>query len=319
MKIVLVNSTGPMASSVISAIVEKFGYLNIPIRDIGVHNYFFDQSQGMDFIRENYSQQFKAFSEVVATGGVSMLDRDSSKSPALLDKDKISTQLSALNKKNYSKVSELYNDYKGAFSSSIRYKNPSHIAGRHVELSVDFHKYDREKLIGFYQKEFGDLVLIHMHREFGGWIESLVSQRFVNPNFRKKFLFILRWEYKRYMDYEDKIRGCEGLHLDFDALFLPNTDKVISDIACALGEDSPTIDWGKEKYDLFGKLKDYHVTFTRSDIEGKYLSPITLKLIRYFYKKKKISRLSDIFIYPFYLMDLLKFSIIRKFGSTLKH
>lgn len=307
-----------MASSVVSAIIDKFGYLNIPIRDIGVHDYFLSQNKGMEFIKENYSQQFSAFSEVVATGGVSMLDRDFSKSQALLDKDKVSALLNVLNKKNYSKVSELYSDYKKAFSASIRYKNTNHIEGHHVELSVDFHKYDSKKLIASYRKEFGELVLIHMHREFGGWIESLASQRFVNPSLRKKLLFVFRWEYNRYMDYEHKIRGCEGLHLDCDSLFLPNTDQVISDIANVLGESPPKIVWEKEKYDLFGKLKSYHVTFTKADVEGKYLSPITLKLLRYFYKKKKVTRLSDIFIYPFYLVDLLMFSIKGKLRPALK-
>ncbi len=318
MKIVLVNSTGPMASSVVSAIVDKFGYLNIPIRDIGVHDYFLNPDNGMEFIKDNYSQQFKTFSEAVATGGVNMLDRDSDKPQALLDKDKAYNLLSTLNKKSYSKMSELYNDYKEAFSASTQYKKSKHIAGQHVELSVDFHKDDCEKLITSYREEFGELILIHMHREFGGWIESLASQRFVNPNLSKRLLFIFRWEYNRYMDYENKIKDCEGLHLDCDSLFLPNTKKVISDIANVLGEDSSKIVWEEEKYDLFGKLKDYNATFTKADVEGKYLSPITLKLIRYFYKKRKATRLSDILIYPFYLVDLLKFSFKEKFGLSSK-
>lgn len=315
MKIVLVNSTGPMASSVVSAIVEKFGYLNIPIRDIGVHDYFSNPEKGMGFIRKNYAQQFNAFSDAVATGGVNMLDRDAGTPQTLLDKNKAVMLLDALHEKSYTNVAALYDDYKEAFSASIQYKHSQHKAGQHVELSVDFHKHDRETLIAAYQKDFGELVLIHMHREFGGWIESLVSQRFVNPHWRKRLLFILRWEYKRYVDYENKISDCEGLHLDFDDLFSPALNKMIADIANSLGEDSSKIVWTEEQYDLFGKLKDYHSTFTRADVEGKYLSPVTLGLIRYFYNKEKMSRLTDILIYPFYLIDLIRFSIKRKLGS----
>ena len=39
MKIVLVNSTGPMGSTVVGSLIEKFDFINIPLRKLGLHDY----------------------------------------------------------------------------------------------------------------------------------------------------------------------------------------------------------------------------------------------------------------------------------------
>ena len=39
MRLILINSFGPMASSVIASILEKFGYLNLPLRKRDFHEY----------------------------------------------------------------------------------------------------------------------------------------------------------------------------------------------------------------------------------------------------------------------------------------
>ena len=38
-KLVVISSFGPMGSTVVASIVEKFGYLNLPIRKMGLTDY----------------------------------------------------------------------------------------------------------------------------------------------------------------------------------------------------------------------------------------------------------------------------------------
>ena len=39
MKLIVLNSVGPMATSLVASIIEKYGYINLPIRKRQIHQY----------------------------------------------------------------------------------------------------------------------------------------------------------------------------------------------------------------------------------------------------------------------------------------
>ena len=43
MRLILINSFGPMGSTVVASILEKFGYLNLPIRKRNFHEYLINK------------------------------------------------------------------------------------------------------------------------------------------------------------------------------------------------------------------------------------------------------------------------------------
>jgi len=55
--LVVINSWGPMGSSLLASLVEKWGYLNIPIRQTGLTEYLMGRRPLTDpAIRKNFRQ-----------------------------------------------------------------------------------------------------------------------------------------------------------------------------------------------------------------------------------------------------------------------
>ena len=62
MRLILINSFGPMASSVIASICEKFGYLNLPIRKRNFHEYITKKRSLSDpYFKKETIRIFKSF------------------------------------------------------------------------------------------------------------------------------------------------------------------------------------------------------------------------------------------------------------------
>jgi len=305
-KLVLVNSTGPMGSSVISAIVEKFGYLNIPVRNLGLEEYLGGEPDATpELLKDRFSSIPGSTGAKVAVGGVSIVDRDTSDPRSLVDKTMLEREFQCVRDKEFASIAQLYDELRRIFAVAITYKKSCHVSGKHVELTTAFHKYDPDAIYRSYQSAFGDVTLIHMHRDFLGWIESLASQRFASP--RKRFVFVFRWERQRFLEYERKTKACPGLHLDFEFLFIPHTRETMRRISEEISEPLPDIAWESESYDLYGNLKNYHAAFTKADTRGRYLSRATLAVMNYFSDQEKIRRWHDIVVYAFYFADMLRY------------
>lgn len=300
-----------MGSSVVAAIVEKFGYMNIPVRNVGLNKALISKSVAdKEKLRSNFIELFSGHDRMLKVGGVNMNDRDSSSSFKLIEKKLIEREIEIIKEKNFDNLSELYFSLKELYAKALQYKQSNHISGKHVELTTYFDRYPIRELCEAYRQEFKSVHFIHMHRDFIGWLESIVSQQFAKK--RRWRLILLHALYRRYTNYENKARACQGLHLDFDILFQSDTKETIAAIAGELGEPVPEINWESELYDLFGGLRDFKTSFTLADVKGKYLSGLTRRVVGYFIKKKKISRIDDIIFYMLYLIDLIVFLSRKK-------
>lgn len=307
MKLVVVNSTGPMGSSVVAAIVEKFNYINIPVRKLGVDEILTGENSLHDgMLEKKIKDVVNSASTEVKTGGVNMIDKISTPARRLIDKSVFTENFLNTSEFKRADLSSIYNAFKNSYNNSLIYK-PIDTAscGRHIELTTDFYKYTNKDIVGLYQKAFTNVHFVNMHRNFVDWIESIASQRFTNP--KKRFLFVLHWEYRRYSEYEKNIRECPGLHLEFEELFADDIAPLLDKIALGIEEKLPSIQWKDEKYDLYGSPRAYSNTFVQADRPGKYFSSITRFLISYFSKKDKINYFHDGVVYLFYTIDMLIF------------
>ena len=92
--ICLINSFGPMASSVIAAIVEHMGYLNIPLRKLRLNHYINNDLKMNDFyMREKFLETIKSHSKKTHHGGLSVIDRKSGLKHRLVDISKVKNDL----------------------------------------------------------------------------------------------------------------------------------------------------------------------------------------------------------------------------------
>ncbi len=314
MKLVIVNSNGPMGSSLVSALVEKFGYLNVPLRDLGIHDYLIGaKTIEDDFYKQNFIKVLRTDSTKIKGGGVNVPDRDNSPSYRRLNAECAVEAVEKIREKRFLKISDMYGGLRDVYAELLKYKQSKHVPGKHVELTIDLSNYEVDQLCDAYRREFKEVHFIHLHRDFIGWLESIASQRFASPP--KRFRFLLHELYQRYCEYEKNTKAWPGLHVDFDTLFRPENKKLIADIALELNEPVPDIQWKEERYDLFGNLSGYEKTFTQADVEGKYLSSVTRKVIQYCVAKKKITLLDDAVVYAFYLADLFLFFMEKQFST----
>ena len=143
MRLVLVNSTGPMGSSVVSAVIEHLGYSSIPVRDLGIHDYLMGEPEmNLDVIRDRYVSKFEVLSKPANVGGVSIPDRDNTEARCLLDPNTAAVQINKVASSNYSSLADLYENLQEVFAETQIYKTSTNCSGSYVELTTNFHHYD---------------------------------------------------------------------------------------------------------------------------------------------------------------------------------
>lgn len=311
LKIVVINSTGPMASTVVGSVVEKFGALNIPLRKLGLHEYLYGTRNLDDgFFLKKFLSAVDGHGILIRSGGVNVKDRNSSAPKKLIDSLKVKESIDRKFIDEITTISELYDYVRGLYASSLLYKDNRYESGFHIEYTTDISKYDVKKLNHLYKKEFSEVFFINLHREFLDWLDSLLSQKFIHPKAKVRYLFIFGRFKRQYTQYEDAIRNQEGLHLEFNELFIPNTPNLVERLSKYLQINSPEIDWTRQDYDLYGKLVEYESAFTIADGGYKYLSKPTLFLADFLFKRKiYIHVVYDLIIYPFILFDSIRFQI----------
>ena len=99
-RIVIINSIGPMASTCVAGVLEKLGYLNLPIRKYGLHDYLLGKKISDNYMNNKFIKIIKSHSDTRALGGVSVKDRDNSKPKKNLNPDKVASQIDKIKVKN---------------------------------------------------------------------------------------------------------------------------------------------------------------------------------------------------------------------------
>ena len=95
MKVVVINSNGPMGSTVVGAILEQFGFLNLPIRRYGTERRLV-YGQGKDeAIVNKFIEVVEQHNKPMRLGGTSLEHRDESEC-RLLNAEKVLGKLNNL-------------------------------------------------------------------------------------------------------------------------------------------------------------------------------------------------------------------------------
>lgn len=274
-KLVVVNSFGPMGSTLLAPVVEKFGYFSAPFRKTGLNQYLMGEVD----LRSGYMQRrteeiVLAQSKPRITGGVGVTDRKLAPEIILADYEKVQEQLKALEQTDFSSVLDLFGSCAATYAEALTYKKPSCVS-KLVKLTVDIHRFDPEKLYAAYEATFPQVKMIHVHREFGGWMNSLASMHFEHPDLQHRVCFFPHKRFADYDLYERSVAKMPGLHITFDEMFDTPIEALTQKIADFIEEPVPDIDWKKEEYDMYGKFVPFEKAFTRHDDAITFLSKST--------------------------------------------
>jgi len=297
-----------MGSTLVGAVVEKFGFLNIPVRKIGLHDYLIGKRSINDpFMFTRFRDIGISHGSPIRLGGVSVSDRDGAPPRALVDWSIIKDGLDSLTLDEHLDVSMRFDEMRNLYAKALVYKKSNHKKGWHIEYTTDLEKYHSTTMVEAYRNSFESVFFISLHRNFEEWVEAIVSQRFSHTTWKVRLKFVLSSITKQYREYEDSIKDVPGLHLDFDEIFAHKIQRLNEQIGSELGLTVPILDWENEMYDLYGKLSNFEKTFIKADFGGKYLSPVSRSIINFSAKKKRFIRIIDFVFYFFYLFDLVRF------------
>lgn len=307
-KLLVINSFGPMASTLLSGLSEKLGFTNIPIRKLGLHQYLLGRYHlECGHMQMRLKQIMQEHAQDGLRGGVSVLDRQDQAPRALLNYDGVEARIDAI---KASSVVDLYSQCHKTYSSAISYKSIESNPDWHIELTTDIHRYDHKKLYQAYQEHFDDVHMIHLHRPFASWINSLASQAFVHPELQHRIKFFPHMRYADYALYEEAVAQMPGLNLEFDALFDTPIEELAAQIADLTGVDTPSCDLRAEEYDMYGKIIPYDKAFTRFDDGIEFLSAKTKTYFETLAENKKIGQSPyNVLSWLRYLSDMLKYRI----------
>ena len=139
-------------------------------------------------------------------------------------------------------IADLYFTCRNVYADAVIYKTVTTNPGWHAEQTVDIHRFDPAALYARYADNFENVKMIHMHRPFPQWINSLAAQGFVHPRLQNRLKFFPHMRYADYQLYERSVEKMPGLHLNFDELFDAPIDALARKIAAYLGVPPPAVD-----------------------------------------------------------------------------
>ncbi|MCG8615726.1 MAG: hypothetical protein MI802_05870 [Desulfobacterales bacterium] len=313
MDIVVVNSFGPMGSTPVGSLIEKFGFLNLPVRKLGLHDYLVGERSIEDpYMVGRILENLTHHNAPLKQGGINVLDRDSASPRQLVDKSRVEADIQELKQTRFDSVAHMYHSVKSIYAKAVSYKEIDGIPERHIEYTTDLIYHSPEELYQDYKAHFDNVYMIHIHRDFVSWMNSLASQAFAHTKIKHRFKpMLIGRRLGTYTRYKEVVNGIPGLHLNFEELFLPDTLSVVGKIGNYLGMDIPELDWNRETFDLYGKLTSFEKAFTLMDDHINYLSPVTQ---RYILKatKGKIRSYETLGIGLMYLIDGIRFQFSHR-------
>ena len=306
MKIILINSHGPMGSSVVSSIIEHLGFLNIPVRKLGLFDYLSNKiPRNSNHMIRRFEKLIKKHSSSHKIGGVNVLDRNSGVFNQFIDKESIFEKLNALKKKQVKDPIELYEQLRCSYNNSLLYKSVNNNFTGHIEMTTKIHHHDPIELYKLLKENFSEFYVINLRRDFTSWLNSLFSQWHLNKKNEKKLRLVnIKKLYDDYNNYNNFLNSFPGLEINFDDIFLPNSENTIKKIVKYFGKKN-NLNWKELKYDLYGNIVHYHKAFDMRDDNINYLSKKTKKLIREGQKSNFDSIIRMLFIYIGYLYSFI--------------
>ena len=312
--ICLVNSFGPMGSSVLSSILEHMEFLNLPLRKLKLNDYLMGIRRMNDkTMIKRYLNTLKYHKKKQFHGGVSIFDRNKEiNKKSLVNLDLVKDEIKSLNTKKFLSAVDMYIHLREIYNKSLNYKNSTKNYKGHIELTTDFYKYDTKKLYKAYLKNFDKVYCINVNRDFISWFSSISSQWFVKKKINLKFFFYnFKEVYDQYQKYQKYFNNSPGLKINFNDIFDPNKI-VIKKISKYVNYNYKKNNWEKLNYDLYGKIKNYDTTFKKFDDRINILSSITKKYLERLIKSNFKSYNYSIIFKILYFIDSLRFHFLMK-------
>lgn len=315
MRLILVHSWGPMGSSLVNAILEKFGVLNLPIRDVGLSASVELSNHGeIDTagIQKGILSYLETLCRPVSLGGVGMLDRDTHNKIVRADKERVRAEVESYSNQKFNSIADAFFEGRMLIARALTYKTVSGEIAAHGELindSIIYHE-NPQMLWDGYRRNFPDCKIIHMHREFSGWLNSLASQTMVKNSWRKRIGFQFTHKVRGYKRYAKMADAADGLHLDFSKLFQRPFIELVELIGRFIDLPVPKIDWEAEKYDLFGKILSFETAFSPFDDKREFLSAGAMERLL---KLSEGSRFLPLVLWREFEARLIYFQCCRRF------
>jgi hypothetical protein len=224
-------------------------------------------------MQRRIQQKLETGSKLIRAGGINPLDRDSQAPRALTDINKVRPDLEALHHRTFSGIDELYLACRTVYAKAVVYKPVQEDPSVQIEYAVDFGRFrDRSgRLYEAYCDNFDEVRMIHLHRDFEGWINAVALQFFVRPRISDKFKFRLKSWVKNYCQYEEATSGLPGMHLDFQELFSAGIESLAERIRDFADMPPVDLDLRDQSYDLYGKFVPFEKAFTPMDDAQQFL------------------------------------------------
>lgn len=270
-KLVVINSKGPMGASLLGGFAERLGAVNVPLRQYGLSDYLLGRSVlESGLMQERVVDWISRHSRPIRLGGINVLDRDSQVPKPFNDIERVVGDLDRLKNTHYPDLQSLHRDCFEVFARSVTYKDVDTSGSVFIDFPIDFGEFASRarELYDAYHRNFDDVRMIHLHRDFEGWINAVAVQKFSKGDLS----FRLKSWVKHYDNYERAVRELPGLHVDFRELF----DTPIEVLARRIGEFTglphEDVDWRNIDYDLYGKFVPFDKAFTPVDDGNVYLN-----------------------------------------------
>jgi hypothetical protein len=319
--LVIINSSGPMGASTLSSVLEKWEYLNIPLKRLGLNDYLLGKRKIEDpYIKQRFRSGFEDGAVSYRRGGIGRNAREFAPSNSLIDFSLVEKKLDMLDRKKFSNLGVLYHDYRKLFASAITYKEFDWNEYSHIEyfigsdlqdLSADGMLEAYDKLIEAYDKNFDRVTWFHMTRNFDEWIEALCSQyRALNTGFR------LDQAVRHYEDYSDVVNNIPGHIVDIDELMKPRILETEKRLTAIIGHSRKKFDFFDEKFDIMGRIVDSDTAFRKHDSKGSYLGPFVRSVIQFLVKCVPAGKHRSVFFHPFYLTHMFIYRVKLKIKKT---
>lgn len=310
-RLVVINSFGPMGSTLLAGLIEKFGFSNIPLRKLKLHQYMMgeiDLQSGT--MQDRLGTVLKEHSKPILMGGAGVIDRNNQPYKVLVDGPKAELLLNQLKNTEFENVGDLYIACREVYCQALAYKISTHRPGWHIKLTVDIHHYDPAALYARYREEFDIVHMIHLHRDLKSWINSFASQSLVHPKWKKRLSFMPYKYEKEYVQYEQAVEKIPGLHIHFNDLFKTPIEKLAEDLTNFLGLPMPDLNLREELYDMYSKSLPYQKAFTPFDSQFIFLRSSTLAYFENLSHQKKFSKRSvKILAWMRYVIDMLAYRL----------
>tara|TARA_X000000950_G_C13875916_1_gene644823 strand:+ start:111 stop:1058 length:948 start_codon:yes stop_codon:yes gene_type:complete len=313
MKLIVINSFGPMGSTLVSGLLEHYGFLNFPLRKLGLHDYLTKKRKLNDnFLKYRFKKIMSDYSIPQKSGGVSVLDRDNRPLIKKIDLNIVNEEMNDFQNKSFSSIKDMYFEAFSIFNKSLKYKAENKNFLGVIELTNDIYKYEFHNLSELYKKEFEEVYFINIRRNFLSWLNSFVSQYYSHKKISlRNLLFRLSNVKKNFNKYETSLNKFDGaLEISFDDIFIPNNYIIKKKIEKFLNIES-NFEMEKQNYDLYGAITGFKKAFTKHD-DNHFFLPKTFNILykkigKFYFKNIFLDLILDIIFQLVYLLGYIRF------------